>query len=54
MVQLNEKLDDSCEIVEDSSLSYIVKSQINDNQNEIFIIIIKKKMKLFLIINYKV
>ena len=32
MVQLNDKFVDSCEIAEDNSLSYIVKSQINENQ----------------------
>ena len=34
MVQLNDKLDNSYETVEDSSLSYIVTSQINENHND--------------------
>ena len=34
MVQLNDKLDNSYETVEDSSLSYIVTSQINENLNK--------------------
>jgi len=33
MVQLNDKLDKSYETVEDSSLSYVITSQINESQN---------------------
>ena len=33
MIQLNDKLDKSYETVEDSSLSYIITSQINESQN---------------------
>ena len=35
MVQLNDKLDRSYETVEDSSLSYIITSQINESQNNL-------------------
>ena len=46
MVQLNDKLDKSYETVEDSSLSYIVTSQLNENKNNNYInnnIILKNK-----------
>ena len=35
MVQLNDKLDKSYETVEDSSLSYVITSQINESQNNL-------------------
>ena len=34
MIQLNEKLDKSYESIEDSSLSHIITSQMNENQNQ--------------------
>ena len=35
MIQLNDKLDKSYETVEDSSLSYVITSQINESQNNL-------------------
>ena len=51
MVQLNDKLDNSYETVEDSSLSYIVTSQINENLNQNININNKKEIKV--LPNYK-
>ena len=51
MVQLNDKLDNSYETVEDSSLSYIVTSQINENLNQNININNKKESKV--LPNYK-